>query len=281
MTRVISWNIGKRNRPWRELLYMDADVALLQEAGSVPDELASQVEIGEPRHYGAAFGNYDRWPMVVKLSDRVIVERFSQTDPSTRVEEDEFAVSCNGTVSAARVIPLDGGEPFLVFSMYARWLNTHPASSRRQIRIYSDASTHRIISDISAFIGHLDPSTHRILAAGDLNVIYGAVEGHHLELPERAQSVFDRMRSIGMEFVGPQYPNGRMANPPAAGLPKNTVNVPTYFTTRETKETAQNQLDYVFASRGFHHEIRASALNEVEDWGSSDHCRIVIDISQG
>ncbi len=40
---VVCWNIGKGAEPWRELAAMarrgEADVALLQEAGSPPDEL--------------------------------------------------------------------------------------------------------------------------------------------------------------------------------------------------------------------------------------------------
>ena len=37
---VVSWNIGKRREPWRQLLTMDADVALLQEAVPPPDDVA-------------------------------------------------------------------------------------------------------------------------------------------------------------------------------------------------------------------------------------------------
>ena len=41
MIKVVSWNIGKREKPWRELVQMaregDADLALLQEAGSPPE----------------------------------------------------------------------------------------------------------------------------------------------------------------------------------------------------------------------------------------------------
>ena len=37
MIKVVSWNIGKREKPWRQLVQMaregDADLALLQEAG--------------------------------------------------------------------------------------------------------------------------------------------------------------------------------------------------------------------------------------------------------
>ena len=43
MVKVVSWNIGKREKPWRELAQMasegDADLALLQEAGSPPGDL--------------------------------------------------------------------------------------------------------------------------------------------------------------------------------------------------------------------------------------------------
>ena len=33
---VVSWNIATRHAPWRQLLQMDADVALLQEAALPP-----------------------------------------------------------------------------------------------------------------------------------------------------------------------------------------------------------------------------------------------------
>ena len=43
MVKVVSWNIGKREKPWRELVQMAsegaADVALLQEAGSPPGDV--------------------------------------------------------------------------------------------------------------------------------------------------------------------------------------------------------------------------------------------------
>ena len=42
------------------------------------------------------------------------------------------------------------------------------------------------MSDLSAFIGHRDPATHRILAAGDLNMCDGATGGT-LSLPTRAR----------------------------------------------------------------------------------------------
>ena len=41
----------------------------------------------------------------------------------------------------------------------------------------------------------------------------------------------------------------------------------TYYTRGESPRTATRQLDYVFASRGFHESVRARALNEVNEWG--------------
>ena len=81
-----------------------------------------------------------------------------------------------------------------------------------------------------------------------------------------------------MEFLGPQYPPGRKADPvPGAS---GTPNVVTYHTTKQTPETACTQLDYAFASRGFHKAISVKALNGVDEWGSSDHCRVLIEISE-
>ena len=135
-----------------------------------------------------------------------------------------------------------------------------------------------MISDLSAFIGRTDPSTHRILAAGDLNTIFGATDDNYLALPARDRTISDRMSALGLEFLGPEYPAGRRASPTPQGLPPNTKNAPTFHTSRQSPATAQNQLDYVFASHGFHEQIQVRALNSVDDWGASDHCRLIIEV---
>ena len=144
---------------------------------------------------------------------------------------------------------------------------------------YADASAHRIISDLSAFIGSKDPSTHRILAAGDLNMVRGSTEDGPSALLARDRGVFDRMEALGLEFVGPQHPAGRQAHPTPQVLPPDTRNVPTFHTTRQPPETAQDQLDYAFASRGFHKGVKVRAMNSVEEWGASDHCRLLIEVA--
>ena len=292
--KVISWNIARRQEPWRKLAQMDADVALLQEAAPPPDEVADKVDIGPRDAWDSHSWNsdwwrgrwpalYDRWPMVVRLSDRVDVEWFKQVGPVWRYpEEGEIAVSGIGTITAAKITPRDGSmEPFFAVSMYGQWVGSHPTVKTSWSIGYADASVHRIISDLSAFIGHENPRTHRILAAGDLNIAHGYGDGGSPPYWEaRYQSVFDRMAAIGLEFMGPQAPNGRQAQTRAMREPTNSRNVVTFYLPGRNPETASNnQLDYVFASRGLHENVAVRALNGVEEWGPSDHCRVEILVS--
>ena len=201
-------------------------MALLQEVG--PGALEALKEAGGnvgvspqdpwepwPREH------YDRWPMVVKLSDRVKVEWFRQILPTAPEEQDdEIAVSNVGIIAAARVISLVSGKPFIAVAMYARWFRPHPLTGKTN-NIHSDRSAHLIMSDLPAFIWDTDLGEHRILAAGDLNNIYGATEENRLVWYERDRGVFDRMDALGLEFMGPQHPNGQLANPTPVGLPRH------------------------------------------------------------
>ena len=289
--KVVSWNIATRIDPWKELVAMGADVALLQEARRPPAEVAGLVDIGPQESWDSHSWNsdwwrgrwpalFDRWPMVVRLSDRVDVEWFTQVSPDGWPGRDEIAVSGVGTITAARVTPKDGStEPFIVVSMYGRWVGPHP-SVEASSEIYADASVHRIISDLSAFINHDDPRTHRMLAAGDLNVTYGYGHGSGPYWDARYLNLFERMDAIGLEFMGPQLPNGRQAEFLATGEPKDSKNVVTYYLPGKSPATASNnQFDFAFASRGFHEGIKVRAMNGVEEWGSSDHCRLLIEIA--
>lgn len=280
MVKIICWNIAaQRKEVWDELFDMNADVALLQEVKPIPAELPENVEF-DPRDLWDPWDKelFDRWPTVVRLSDRVEVEWFRRVLPISYVEHDEMAVSGIGTISAAKVIPTETDiEPFIAVSMYARWMVPHKSTNTKWHVGYSDGSAHRIMSDLSAFIGSHDASTHRILAAGDLNVCLGTLMSAPGDLPERTRGVFQRFEDLGLEFVGPQYPNGRMASPRPSILPADTKNVPT-FALYEKPQNARLQLDYVFASRGFHTGVKVRALNGIEEWGPSDHCRIEIEI---
>ena len=85
---------------------------------------------------------------------------------------------------------------------------------------------------------------------------------------------------LGFERMGPKYPAGRRAHPWPPHLPPDSLNVPTYHTTRQSPATAQTQMDHVFASRGFHTSVTVRALNSVEEWGASDHCRLLIEVGR-
>ena len=189
-----------------------------------------------------------------------------------------------GTITAARVTAKDGSiEPFIAISMYGRWMHPHPSVKTAWREGYADSSVHRIISDLSAFIGHENPETHRILAAGDLNIAHGYGDGGNPAYwKARYRSVFERMKAIGLEFMGPQAPDGRQAEIKAMREPSDSRNVVTYYLPGKNPETASNnQLDYVFASRGFHEGVNVRAMNSVEEWGASDHCRLLINVGDG
>ena len=135
LSKVVNWNIATRRKPLEELRQMDADVALLQDVSSGPaGRFPEGLETGSRRHWDSytwaagypenRFRTWcDRWPMIVKLSDRVELEWLNQVGPNGRPAATEISVSDIGLIAAARVIPRDpeDGEPFIAVSMYAHW----------------------------------------------------------------------------------------------------------------------------------------------------------------
>jgi endonuclease/exonuclease/phosphatase family metal-dependent hydrolase len=252
---------------------LDADVALLQEAPEPPKNNAAGTKT-DAQPWRTEGGNVKRnWrAAVVKLSSRVQAtwhEPKSIEDAAYR----EFAVSRFGTLSAA-TITAPGEEPLIFISMYAAWEGSHATTKSRWN--YADASAHRLISDLSVFIGQ--QRRHRIIAAGDLNILHGYGEHGSPYWGARYQTVFDRFSAIGLRFVGPQSPYGRQAKPWPKELPEDSMNVPTFHTAGQGIAGAARQLDFVFASRDIADQVRVRALNDVSEWGKSDHCRVAIEI---
>ena len=124
-----------------------------------------------------------------------------------------MAVGRPGTLTAAIVTPTstsgETGEPFNVVSMDALWGKPHTVAGGS--RKYADGSVCRRISDLSVFIGH--QKGHRILAAGDLNILRGHGEHSSTYWASRYATVFSRMSALGQSFVDPQAPAGRQAEP--------------------------------------------------------------------
>ena len=283
MIKVVCWNINGMIKPWHCLAQMgekgEADVALLQEARHLPGDLMGKLEVDQEMFKDPLL--FSTLPLIVKLSKKVKVKTFYQVRPVDLIPANAIGVSDIGTIAAAKVTPVENPDnSFVVVSMYARWLHPHPCAHGNGI--VSVNSAHRIISDLTTFIGNTTPGSHRILAAGDLNMFYGAC-GTKLSVPKWERTVWDRMCALGLEFMGPQQPHGRR---PESGIvpvdvPVKTKNVPTFYNKakKECPQMAANQLDYVFASRGFHHQVSARAMNGIDEWGDSDHCRLMITVS--
>jgi hypothetical protein len=78
-------------------------------------------------------------------------------------------VSRHGTLAAADVL-LDDGLVTLVSLYVAR-----DRSVVGRTLIHAEAAAHRLLSDLSALLTH--PTRHRIIAAGDLNLLHRHGEG--------------------------------------------------------------------------------------------------------
>jgi hypothetical protein len=243
MLKVVSWNLAHRQESWRT-------------DGASTDRT---------------------WrTCVLHLNRQIELQRHSVRSISA-AKMDQLAASCVGTIAAADVIDPTTRETLTVISMYAPWERPHPGTSSDWI--YADASAHRVISDLSIFIGQ--QTRHRIIAAGDLNILYGHGEHGSAYWAARYRTVFDRMSTLGPRFVGPQWPNGRRAEPWPDELPADSLNVPTYFTNRQTPVTATRQLDFVFASTAIADRVKVWAKNDPVEWGPSDHCQIQIQVDDG
>ena len=271
--KLISWNIARRQEAWRRLLDTDADIALLQEATEPPPDIASRIEVdAEPWRTCGADAIRPWRTAVVRLTRRVSVNWLTPVCLE-QAATGELAVSRRGTLAAAEVAEPNGMRCTVV-AMYALWEKPHRSTESGWI--YADASAHRLVSDLAVLIGQ--QRSHRIIAAGDLNILYGYGEGGSPYWAARYDTVFKRMKAMGVPFVGPQAPNGRRAKPWPPELPAESNNVPTYHSTHMAPAQAERQLDFVFASTDLIGRLHVCARNEPGDWGPSDHCRVRLEI---
>lgn len=271
--KLITWNIAGREEAWNSLLDIDADVALLQEAKEPPVGVASAIEINLAPWVTVGAGKNRPWRAAIANLSHKYKTQWIESKSIDDANPGELAVSRLGTL-AATMLSLHSGEEVVVISIYASWENCHELTGSRLI--YADASVHRLISDLSVFIGQ--QTKHRVIVAGDFNILYGYGENGSPYWASRYETVFTRMSALGLKFMGPQSPNGRMTNPWPEELPPTSKNVPTYHHNRQTPATATRQLDFVFASNSLSDRVRVNALNNIDDWGPSDHCRVEIEL---
>ena len=261
MVKIICWNMARLRAAWRYLAGCDADIALVQEAVLPPEDVAEQIEV-DPAPFHDAKGHRISRTAVVKLSGHAQV-KWLQPVPIAEAGRGDFVISQPQSIAAA-MVDAPGVAPFVAASICAAYEKSHPPTSWNIV----DASVHRVISDLSLLIGK--QSGHRIVAAGDLTVWHGFGENAYWK--RRNDTVFDRMEAIGLPLAGPQHPHGRQADPWPIWLPKDSLNVPTYYNIGSSPAEANNQLDFAFASEGMAGSIQVRALNGVDEWGPSDHC---------
>ncbi|MCY3783978.1 MAG: hypothetical protein OXG79_09355 [Chloroflexi bacterium] len=263
--KIVCWNMEAKRRSWADLVQMaDVDIGLLQEASRVPEDLHQLVDVDHrlwQRRRNAGQG----YPSVVaRLSDRVGV-KFIATGPIGDQFSNDFYTSEWATLGAAIVTPVDGGEPLTVISM-APWSNAFTHESGSPSRREPIGSVHRLISDLARLVGRRS----RVIAAGDW-VIYPGWSTHPTAIWNKREALhfrtaFDRMQALGFRHVVPE------------GRRSDRGDVVTFRSISETPAQAWAQADYVFATENIADRVTARALNEPDEWGPSDHCRLVIDL---
>ena len=267
MLRIWSWNVNGRDI-WDGLPSSEVDVTLLQEAPAPIGPWVGKVVPRSADGWGTAGWSKRLRTAVVAVSETTLLEERPLLSLGDRASG-ALLVSRGGTLAAADVVV--DGERITLVSMYAAWEGLRPGP------IYADASTHRLLSDLAGMVN--DARSHRVIAAGDLNVLhhYGDYGGSYWAA--RYATVFDRAEAMGLRFVGPRAPHGRQAMPWPAELPESSRNVPTVHARRQGPIGATRQLDFVFASQTLADRISVRALNtDPDEWGPSDHCRVAIEL---
>ncbi len=255
---------------WHEVAASAVDVALVQEAR--PPGGHEVLECLPPAHSAwrtAGWPPRDFRTAVAPLSDRVQLRERPNVAVEQATSQADWTVERSGTLTAADLL-VDGRTSLPAVSVYAPWDRTTTGG------LYADAAAHRVLSDLSAL---MFTRRHRLLVAGDWNILFGYGEHGDGYYAARYRTVFDRAAALGLRFLGPQAPGGREAEPWPVELPRDSLNVPTYHHSRQTPQTATRQLDFVFASDSLAEQVTVTALNQPTHWGSSDHCKLLIEVA--
>jgi len=269
--RLVSWNVSCRRNCWSVLKDQGIDVALLQEAKQPPPGVTFQTVPAADGDWTTSGAKRNFCAAIVTLNSVVSLRPLPMKPIDDAGEGDLPVSSRRGTLAIAKV-SIPGLAPIIVASIYGVWEGCLDSKES-----WADASVHRLISDLSFLVRC--QNGHRIIVAGDLNILNRYGEHGSKYAAARYGTIFDRMKAIGLPFVGPQAPNGRQTAPKPQELPDGSLDVPTYFIRGGSPSTATRQLDFVFASPDLQRLIKVCAMNSTEEWGPSDHCRVLIEVA--
>lgn len=264
MLKLTSWNVHQR--PFWDAAG-DTDILLLQECPATLRDAPGWTTYPSDGDWATGASRWRTAVAVRSGSREATAPRLADLHSP---DEGVLRVSRSGTVSAVQ-IEVDGSRPLIVASVYARW------EGDNNDEIYADANAHRLLSDLSTYITSTRPR-YDVIIAGDWNILYGYGEEGRPYWKARYDSVFARAKALGLTYAGPQFPNGRQADPWPLELPTDSLNVPTYYSRSQQPATATRQLDHVFVNNRLADRVSVRALNGIDEWGPSDHCRILIEL---
>ena len=217
---IVCWNMAHKHESWRYLLDTNVDLALLHEVCRPPEDCAKMVKVDPAPWSPVEQRRRIKWrTAIAALSDRVTVEWVSTTSLG-QAGPGGPAASSPGTLTTAGVIPRSG-EPFMMASLYAEL--EKPFNHAGSL-IYSDASSHRLVSDLAALVSR--QHGHRIVAAGDLNLMYGYSADGSLDWTGRYRTVFDRLEAIGLVFGRTTVRRRQKSQSVAGGIAKGQQECP-------------------------------------------------------
>jgi Endonuclease/Exonuclease/phosphatase family len=268
--KFVSWNCAGRRGSWLKAAEHEAHVLLLQEA--TPGPVPAGLRVVAPDVKGPWLtGGWKsrRWCTAVAVREGIRAKPLPLAALDA-AQSEQLGVSRAGSLAAA-ILSLPNEDPITVASIYASW--EHPLSDVASGWIYADASAHRLISDLSALIGR--ERGHRLLVAGDWNILRGYGEHGSRYWRDRYASVFVRMEALGLRLVGPFA--GRRPDPWPSELPIDSDTTPTYC---PPGGEPTRQLDFVFASTELAPRLCVTALN-TSSWTpyDADHSPIYMELS--
>jgi hypothetical protein len=267
--KLMSWNCARRPASWLKAAEHGADVLLLQETTSGPVPPGLRVVAPDLKGPWLTGGWKSRpWCTAVVAREDVKARPLPMAALDA-AKPGQLGVSRAGSLAAA-ILSLPNDDAVTVISTYASW--EHPVSALASDWIYADASAHRIVSDLSALIRR--QRGHRLLIAGDWNILRGYGEHGSQYWRGRYETVFTRMEALGLRLVGPFA--GRRADPSPSELPADSDTTPTYW---PAGGQPTRQLDFVFASTDVVPRVHVTALNG-SSWSRdhTDHSPILIEL---
>ena len=220
-----------KQESWRFLraCHGNADIALLQEACTPPDDVVCDLHVG-PGPW--VYKGWNGARAVVRISDDVAIERLS-VDEIMASAAPPSAISSPADLAAAIVHSSGLGRMCLV---------SVEMSHQTALKLP------KMVHEVQQYCGNDMP----FIVAGDLTTWW-----------DSDTTVFADMMRMGIPLIGPHAP---------------TFYSPLH---RQIPSDAELQLDYVFASRRIAHRVTVRALNGVDEWGPSDHCRLLIEVADG